>query len=123
MAVMFFAVMSLKSRALSLLNAVRPTPSSVDETKRPGWAPPGIVFPIVWCNHLNTSGYCIANSVSPSRLRCGGCIGRSTIGVLRTVSSVMIWEVRASQPERILRVLRCASPQKFIFSGRRECML
>ena len=34
------------------------------ETKRPSWTPPGIVFPIVW----------------------------STIGILRTVSSMLIWE-------------------------------
>ncbi|KAK3242224.1 hypothetical protein CYMTET_45053 [Cymbomonas tetramitiformis] len=67
--VAFFAVMSLKSRVFSPLNNSRPTTSSekaaISERKRPSWMPPPLTFPIVW----------------------------TTIAVLRTVSSVMIWEL------------------------------
>lgn len=67
--VAFFAAMSLRSRVFSPLNNSRPTTASeraaIAERKRPSWMPPPLTFPIVW----------------------------TTIAVLRTVSSVMIWEL------------------------------
>ena len=67
--VAFFAFVSLKSRVFSLfLDNSRPSRATEqkarEERKRPSWMPPPAVFPIVW----------------------------STIAVLRTVSSTMIWE-------------------------------
>ncbi|EKX47374.1 hypothetical protein GUITHDRAFT_69647 [Guillardia theta CCMP2712] len=69
LAILFFASMALKSRIFSILDASRPTMGEVQETKRPSWTPPPIVFPIVW----------------------------STIGILRTVSSVVVWEAVGRQ--------------------------
>ena len=67
----FFAFMSLRSRVFSVLNNSRPTIHNdgkrinvMDERKRPSWMPPPLTFPIVW----------------------------TTIALLRTVSSVMVWE-------------------------------
>ena len=63
--------MSLKSRVFAILDASRPEVGSSMpvETKRPAWTPPGPVFPIVW----------------------------STIGILRTVSSMLVWEACGRQ--------------------------
>mmetsp|Transcript_42060 Transcript_42060/g.61883 ORF Transcript_42060/g.61883 Transcript_42060/m.61883 type:complete len:302 (-) Transcript_42060:45-950(-) len=64
----FFAIMSLKSRIFSPLDNSRPSPESQTqrnkEMKRPSWMPPPLAFPIIW----------------------------STIGILRTVSSVLVWK-------------------------------
>lgn len=73
----FFLVMSVKSRTFAVLDASRPNDKGQDATmpkiyteiKRPSWSPPGIVFPIVW----------------------------STIGLLRTISSFLIWEAMGRQ--------------------------
>lgn len=60
----------LQSRVFAILDARRPEMGSelgdkiMVETKRPSWTPPGFIFPIVW----------------------------TTIGILRTVSSMLIWE-------------------------------
>ena len=71
LACVFFAAMSLKSRVFAILDASRPEVGSSMpvETKRPAWTPPGPVFPIVW----------------------------STIGILRTVSSMLVWEACGRQ--------------------------
>ncbi|KAF5831969.1 TspO/MBR-related protein [Dunaliella salina] len=65
---LFFLVTSIKSRIFSPLDASRPNikgeKKAIDEKKRPSWMPPPPVFPIVW----------------------------STIGLLRCISSVLVWE-------------------------------
>ena len=62
-----FAFLSLRTRVFSPLDNSRPSASSNDpvfkERLRPWWQPPPIAFPIIW----------------------------STISVLRTVSSVLVW--------------------------------
>mmetsp|Transcript_22608 Transcript_22608/g.31508 ORF Transcript_22608/g.31508 Transcript_22608/m.31508 type:complete len:311 (+) Transcript_22608:96-1028(+) len=67
----YFGSMSLKSRVFSFLNNSRPTVdkdgkkmSVMDGVIRPSWMPPPLAFPIIW----------------------------STITLLRTASSVIIWE-------------------------------
>jgi tryptophan-rich sensory protein len=63
----FFLASSFFSRRLSMLDARRPTlaseRSAISSSKRPSWMPPPLVFPIVW----------------------------STIGVLRTIASTLVW--------------------------------
>ena len=68
---LFFGWMSLMSRVFSLLDNSRPTISKdgkkmsvMEGRKRPSWMPPPLTLPIVW----------------------------TTIALLRTVSSVLIWE-------------------------------
>jgi len=68
---LFFGFISLKSRVFSILDNSRPTiykdgkkMNVMDERKRPSWMPPPLAFPIVW----------------------------TTIALLRTISSVIIWE-------------------------------
>lgn len=64
-----------QSRVFAILDARRPEMGSdlgnkiMVETKRPSWTPPGFVFPIVW----------------------------TTIGILRTVSSMLVWEACSCQ--------------------------
>jgi len=73
----FFLVMSIKSRVFAILDASRPKDNGQEdkmtkiytEIKRPSWSPPGIVFPIVW----------------------------STIGLLRTISSYLVWDAMGRQ--------------------------
>lgn len=64
----FFAFMSLRSRVFSVLDNSRPRVADeakeIQQRKRPSWMPPPFVFPIVW----------------------------TTIAVLRTVSSSIIFE-------------------------------
>jgi len=65
---LFYLFLAFRSRVFSPLDNSRPTAASektaIQERKRPSWMPPPLTFPIVW----------------------------STIGVLRSVSSVMVWE-------------------------------
>lgn len=65
---LFFLFMTLRSRVFSPLDNRRPTASTNDpvfkERKRPSWQPPPVAFPIIW----------------------------STIAILRTISSVMVWQ-------------------------------
>jgi len=69
---LFFAVTSIKSRIFSPLDNSRPKIvnkdgkkiSMMEGIKRPTWMPPPLTFPIVW----------------------------TSIGVLRTIASVLIWE-------------------------------
>jgi len=67
-ALLFFGFMSVKSRTFSFLDNSRPSSKSLKqrnrEMKTPSWMPPPIAFPIIW----------------------------STIGVLRTISSFIVWE-------------------------------
>jgi len=69
--VLFFGTMSIKSRIFSPLDNSRPTIEKdgkkmnvMDDRIRPSWMPPPLAFPIIW----------------------------STIGLLRTFSSVAVWE-------------------------------
>ena len=65
---LFFLVVSIKSRVFCPLDASRPNvkgeKQAISDRKRPSWMPPPLTFPIVW----------------------------TTIGILRAVSSVMVWE-------------------------------
>jgi len=65
---LFFAFCSLRSRVFSPLDNSRPKQAdegkAIQERKRPSWMPPPLAFPIIW----------------------------TTIAVLRTVSSVIVWE-------------------------------
>lgn len=65
---LLFLFMSVKSRVFSPLDNSRPRPNANDpqfrNRLRPSWMPKPIVFPIIW----------------------------STIGLLRTISSVLIWQ-------------------------------
>jgi tryptophan-rich sensory protein len=69
---LFFLFMSVKSRVFSPLDNSRPKADIVDprfrNRVRPSWMPPPKAFPIIW----------------------------STIGLLRTVSSVLIWQTTDS---------------------------
>jgi len=65
---LFFLVVSLRSRIFSPLDASRPTikgeKSAIMDMRRPSWMPPPLTFPVVW----------------------------SLIALLRTISSLIIWE-------------------------------
>nr|CAD28152.1 TspO-like protein [Microchaete diplosiphon] len=63
LAVLFFALLSIRSRIFSLLDNTR-SRKTYDQVIRPRWAPPPLVFPIVWM----------------------------IIAVLRVISSVLIWQ-------------------------------
>ena len=91
LAILFFASMALKSRIFSILDASRPTMGEVQETKRPSWTPPPIVFPIVW----------------------------STIGILRTVSSVVVWEAVGRQ----MLVLPLIAMMTHLSIGNASCLI
>ena len=64
----FFFFMSVRSRVFSPLDNSRPSASKDDpvfkDRKRPSWQPPPLAFPIIW----------------------------TSIGLLRTISSVLIWK-------------------------------
>ncbi|GAX81709.1 hypothetical protein CEUSTIGMA_g9137.t1 [Chlamydomonas eustigma] len=66
--ILFFLVVSIKSRIFSPLDASRPNvkgeKEAISQRKRPSWMPPPLTFPLVW----------------------------TTIGLLRATSSVMVWE-------------------------------
>ncbi|NET70877.1 MAG: TspO/MBR family protein [Sphaerospermopsis sp. SIO1G2] len=62
-AVLFFALLSLRSRIFSLLDNTR-SRTTYDQVIRPKWSPPPLAFPIVWM----------------------------IIAVLRVISSVLIWQ-------------------------------
>ena len=68
----FFLFMSLRSRIFSPLDNSRPKPTADEPVfknrLRPSWQPKPVVFPIVW----------------------------STIAILRTISSVLIWKTTGS---------------------------
>lgn len=61
-AVMFFTLLSIRSRIFSPLDNTR-SKARYNQVARPAWAPPPIAFPIIWM----------------------------TIGVLRVISSVLVW--------------------------------
>ncbi|BAY28945.1 TspO and MBR related proteins [Nostoc carneum NIES-2107] len=63
LAVLFFALLSIRSRIFSPLDNTR-SRKTYDQVIRPRWAPPPLVFPIVWM----------------------------IIAVLRVISSVLIWQ-------------------------------
>ncbi len=60
---LFFALLSIRSRIFSLLDNTR-SRQTYDQIIRPRWAPPPLVFPIVWM----------------------------IIAVLRVISSVLVWQ-------------------------------
>lgn len=79
--IFFFAFMAIRSRVFSVLDNSRPTPPKMDsdwkdvevgqaknkfmeQVQRPSWMPPPKAFPVIW----------------------------STIGLLRCISSVLVWE-------------------------------
>ena len=63
LAVIFFTLLSIRSRIFSLLDNTR-SRNTYDEIVRPKWAPPPLAFPIVWM----------------------------TIAVLRVISSLLVWQ-------------------------------
>jgi tryptophan-rich sensory protein len=65
---LFFAVLSIRSRMFSLLDNTR-SRQTYDQIIRPRWAPPPLVFPIVWM----------------------------IIAVLRVISSVLVWQAMNHQ--------------------------
>jgi len=79
----FFLVTSIKSRIFSPLDASRPTlkgeKKAMSDRKRPSWMPPPVTFPIVW----------------------------STIGLLRGISSVMVWEACGRDATALPLVVFC----------------
>lgn len=60
---LFFTLLSIRSRIFSLLDNTR-SRQTYDQVIRPRWSPPPLVFPIVWM----------------------------IIGVLRVISSVLVWQ-------------------------------
>ncbi len=62
-AIVFFAVLTLRSRLFSPLDNTRSS-GRYQQVTRPNWAPPPLAFPIIWM----------------------------TIGVLRVISSVLVWQ-------------------------------
>ncbi|CAM9661275.1 unnamed protein product [Ascophyllum nodosum] len=68
-----FGFLAMKSRTFGVLNARRPKVGAEKEAKkerkRPDWMPPVKVFPVIWI----------------------------TIGILRAVSSTMVWEVSGNK--------------------------
>jgi translocator protein len=66
--VLFFAVLSIRSRIFSLLDNTR-SRTTYDQVIRPRWSPPPLAFPIVWM----------------------------IIAVLRVISSVLVWQAMNHQ--------------------------
>lgn len=62
-AIAFFTLVAIRSRLFSPLNNAR-TRTTYSQVTRPGWAPPPLAFPIIWMS----------------------------IGVLRVVSSYLVWQ-------------------------------
>lgn len=81
---LFFLVTSIKSRVFSPLPADRPSLKADAEERtrlrRPDWCPPPVAFPIVW----------------------------STIGLLRCVSAVMVWEACGRDTLALPLIVFCA---------------
>ena len=62
-AIVFFTLVSIRSRLFSPLNNAR-TRTTYSKVTRPGWAPPPLAFPIIWMS----------------------------IGVLRVIASYLVWQ-------------------------------